>query len=142
MIRLRLASLIDILLDRVNGLWVVLDNIDDISSDLDMKRQLELCSLTDACCSVLNDLYKALNQYRILDSKLISIGDKSRYVWKRLRWEPEEIKALRSRITSNITLLTNFYGGITWSGPSILDLKNLSVTDGCQELITSHEARC
>jgi hypothetical protein len=34
-------------------------------------------------------------------------------VWKRLKWEPEDIQELRSRINSNITLLNAFNGRLT-----------------------------
>ena len=34
-------------------------------------------------------------------------------VWKRLKWEPEDIRELRSRINSNITLLNAFNGRLT-----------------------------
>jgi Cdc6-like AAA superfamily ATPase len=34
-------------------------------------------------------------------------------VWKRVKWEPDDIKEFRSRITANITLLNAFNGRIT-----------------------------
>jgi hypothetical protein len=38
---------------------------------------------------------------------------KVRRGWKRLRWEPEDIKELRVRIISNISLLDVFNGQLT-----------------------------
>jgi hypothetical protein len=35
-------------------------------------------------------------------------------VWKRLKWEPEDIKQLRSRISTNIGLLNAFTSLLTW----------------------------
>jgi len=42
-----------------------------------------------------------------------SVGKKVKRVWKRFRWEPEDIKELRSRINSNVALLNAFNGQLT-----------------------------
>ena len=70
------------------------------------------------CCNVLNTLKETLDKYQELDSDpkcsgTKSFGFKFRRVWKRLRLEPEDITELRSRITSNITLLNTFNGQLT-----------------------------
>ena len=66
----------------------------------------------------LKTLDKTLEKYQELGSDPKDCDPKSfrfkvRRGWKRLRWEPEDIKELRSRITSNITLLNAFYGQLT-----------------------------
>jgi hypothetical protein len=45
---------------------------------------------------------------------------KLKRVWKRLKWEPEDIRELRSRITSNVNLLNTFNGRL--NRDSILEL--------------------
>jgi hypothetical protein len=42
-----------------------------------------------------------------------SVGKKVKRVWKRFKWEPEDIKELRSRINSNVALLNAFNGQLT-----------------------------
>lgn len=41
------------------------------------------------------------------------MSTKAKRVWKRLNWEPEDIRELRDRITSNVLLLSTFLGGIS-----------------------------
>jgi Cdc6-like AAA superfamily ATPase len=54
-----------------------------------------------------------LVKYRGLESKPKSVGKKMRRAWKRLQWEPEDICDLRSRISSNISMLNAFNGQST-----------------------------
>jgi hypothetical protein len=70
------------------------------------------------CYNVLNTLNKTLEKYQELspdpkagDAK--SFRFKIRKGWKRLRWEPEDVKELRSRLTSNVSLLNTFNGQLT-----------------------------
>lgn len=58
-------------------------------------------------------LDKVLINYRGLDSKPKGIGEKSRKVWKRLKWEPDDIKELRLRVVENIGFLNSFSAAIT-----------------------------
>lgn len=57
---------------------------------------------------VLLELEILLDKFRDFSNEPDRISGKLRRVWKRLKWEPEEVKELRSRITSNITLLNAF----------------------------------
>jgi Cdc6-like AAA superfamily ATPase len=57
---------------------------------------------------VLTALEKVLDKYRELDTSPKRIRDKSRRVWKRLKWEPDDIRDLRLRIVSSIGLLNAF----------------------------------
>lgn len=61
---------------------------------------------------MLTALEKVLEKYRDLDTNPKSIRDKSRRVWKRLKWEPDDIRDLRLRIVSSIGLLNAFNGTI------------------------------
>ena len=69
--------------------------------------------IADGCRNVLDELEKLLDKYRELDSCPESVGKRVKKVWKRLKWEPEDIQELRNRISSNITLLNAFNGRLT-----------------------------
>lgn len=57
---------------------------------------------------MLSTLNKMLDEYNSLDTNSKSFGDMSRRVLKRFKWDPEDVKYLRSRIVSNIDLLNAF----------------------------------
>jgi hypothetical protein len=80
--------------------------------DLTGDKAERLREIAAGCREVLETLDRTLKKYQELspthkDSKP---KDKIRRVWKRLKWEPDDIIALRNRITSNISLLNTFYG--------------------------------
>jgi Cdc6-like AAA superfamily ATPase len=72
-----------------------------------------LYGIADGCRNVLGELEKLLDKYRELDSCPESVSKRMKKVWKRLKWEPEDIQELRNRISSNITLLNAFDGRLT-----------------------------
>jgi hypothetical protein len=55
----------------------------------------------------------ALDKYRELEHRGGSLNIRVKKVWKRLKWEPEDVRELRDQITSNVTLLNTFLGGIS-----------------------------
>jgi hypothetical protein len=67
------------------------------------------------CRNVLEELKDTLEKHQELDSnsKARTFARKARRVWKRVKWEPDDIKEFRSRITANVTLLNAFNGRIT-----------------------------
>ncbi len=67
----------------------------------------------EGCHNVLTSLNKKLEKYQELGSDSKGFCCNVRTGWKRLRWEPGEVKELRSRITSSISLLTAFNGRLT-----------------------------
>jgi hypothetical protein len=77
---------------------------------LTSQQQTELQDIAEGCRNVLIKLKETLEKYQELDSNPKTFGRKTQKVWKRLKWEPEDIKELRSRIISNITLLNAFHG--------------------------------
>jgi hypothetical protein len=99
-------------LDRVKSLSNVLRDIDDLlpERELTSQQQTELYDIAKGCRNVLKTLDETLEKYHELDSNPKAFGRKARRVWKRLKWEPEDIKELRSRIIANITLLNAFQG--------------------------------
>jgi len=99
-------------LDRVKSLSKFLRDIDDLlpERELTSQQQTELDDIAKGCRSVLKNLNETLEKYHELDSNPKPLGRKARRVWKKLKWEPEDIKELRSRIIANITLLNAFQG--------------------------------
>jgi hypothetical protein len=102
---------------RVRSLSIILDDVKVVlpQRDLTSERRKELVSITVGCYNVLNELDEALGKYQELGSDPKDCDSKSfrfkfRAGWKRLRWEPDDVKELRSRITSNISLLNAFNG--------------------------------
>ena len=81
--------------------------------DITEIHKKNLFDIAAGCRSALEDLQKLQNKYSSLLSQADGIKGKSRRAWKRLTWEPDDIRDLRSRITSNITLLNSFIAGFT-----------------------------
>jgi hypothetical protein len=92
-------------INRVKGLSNVLRDIEDtfLEHELTVQQEAELQDIANGCKNDLSTLQVKLTEYRELDST-----NRTRRVWKRLKWEPEDIRELRSRITSNISLLNAF----------------------------------
>jgi hypothetical protein len=105
---------------RVRSLSHIIEDVKVVlpQRDLTSEQREELGNITVGCSNVLNTLKETLDKYQELDSDPKgsdpkSFGFKFRKVCKRLRLEPEDIQELRSRITSNITLLNAFNGQLT-----------------------------
>lgn len=83
--------------------------------DLTAQQKAELRVISDGCLDVLQKLEQTLAKYSELSLAPSSSDVKNRVkrAWKRLKWEPEDIKELRSRIVANVTLLNAFQGKIT-----------------------------
>jgi len=95
------------LIYRVRSLSIILDDVKIVlpQRDLNSEQRKELANVIVGCYNILNSLNKTLEKYQELDSDAKDFDPKSfrfkfRRAWKRLTWEPEEVKELRSRITS------------------------------------------
>ena len=77
------------------------------------EEKTKLRDIAECCRNVLDDLDRILDNYRELSSAPESVGKRVKRAWKRLKWEPEDISKLRSRISSNINLLNAFNGRLT-----------------------------
>ena len=102
---------------RVRSLSIILEDIKIVlpHRDLTDEQAKELSSIAEGCHNVLKALDITLEKYQELgsdtrDCDLKSFRFKVRRGWKRLVLEPEDLKELRNRITSNITLLNAFNG--------------------------------
>jgi hypothetical protein len=97
-------------LDRVRGLSIILQDVDIVISERELNEQQkkDLKVIFNACHNVLDELEGMLYKYSELDLRQRGISQKVERVWKRLTWEPDDIRELRSRITLNVTLLNSF----------------------------------
>lgn len=96
--------------DEVRSLSIILQDVEVVLSEQELNTQekTEMKEIADGCRNVLDKLEKTLDKYGELKSSPESVGKKVKRVWKRLKWEPEDIRELRSRIVANITLLNTF----------------------------------
>ena len=101
--------------NRVKSLSIVLQDIDDIlpARDLTSHQQTELGNIVKHCESVLEELNEIVIKFKELDPIAKSLDRKPRRVWKRFKWDQNDITELRSRISSNILLLNTFSGQIS-----------------------------
>ncbi|KAM0130917.1 hypothetical protein ACHAP3_007144 [Botrytis cinerea] len=108
----------------VRSLSIVLQDIEDELSlpDLDTKQESELKEIVDGCRDVLEKLQRLLSTYGELRSDSRGVGYKAKKVWKRFQWEPDDIKELRSRITTNVAFLNAFRGKFT--NKTLHEIKN------------------
>ncbi|ETS85826.1 hypothetical protein PFICI_03851 [Pestalotiopsis fici W106-1] len=96
----------------IRNLVIVLGDVDvslaahDVSED----QNNNLKEIRESCRGVLEDSRKELSKYLSLDSKGGSLHERTKRVWKRVKWEPDDIRDLRHRITANIVALNSFTG--------------------------------
>ena len=69
--------------------------------------------MASSCNSILEELNQTLDRYRVLERRQSDFTGKLKRVWKRVSLEPEDIRELRSRITSNVVMLEALNGRIT-----------------------------
>jgi len=110
----------------VKSLSNTLRDIEDLLQERDLTdwQNSDLKDIAESCRDVLIDLEKALGRYHNLDASSKSCRGKPRRVWARLTWEPDDIRDLRIRITSNMVLLTAFNGsiiGYSFIAPTLID---------------------
>jgi peptidoglycan hydrolase CwlO-like protein len=85
----------------VRALSIVLQDADVAFSnqELNADQWRDLEEIDKGCQNVLDDLQRILDKNTELSSESGSVGKRIKRVWKRLKWDPEDIKKLRSRIT-------------------------------------------
>ena len=104
--------------DEAKGLSNVLRDLDNIIPDRNLSQEqvVDLQDNLHTCKNLLNDLDITLDKYQILDENgPRTLNAKSRRIWKRLKWEPADIKELRDRLASTVSLLNAFSGSIAIS---------------------------
>ena len=100
---------------RVIGLSNVLRDIENVQSQQELTdwQKKALIPVLKECHNVLIALGKVVDEkYCLTPSNSRSFRDKSRRVWKRVTWEPDDVRELRSRVALNISLLNAFNGSL------------------------------
>ena len=96
---------------RVRSLSYVLGDIEVLfdQGEIEAHQIKRLEAIAEGCQKLLAELETALTKYiELRDDNLKGLSRRARRVWKRLKWEPDEIRDFRSRISSNISLLNAF----------------------------------
>ena len=93
----------------------MLRDLDDVFPERSLtdQQKADLKHNLQGCENVLIDLNKVLDKYHELGNVAGQTAKKSRRIWKRLTYEPEDVAGLRSRLSSNIGLLNSFSGSIS-----------------------------
>jgi hypothetical protein len=98
---------------RVRSLSIILQNVEIELSERDLTddKAKSLREIVKECHKVLETLDKTLDKYQGLSPNHKDSKPKGKIlrVWKRLKWEPDDIISLRNHIISNITMLNTFY---------------------------------
>ncbi|KAK5218704.1 hypothetical protein LTR72_008643 [Exophiala xenobiotica] len=96
-----LAAETKLLQNIVNDIDAQIEDDDDIADDVRQALQ----SAVENCVSVLKDLNALLNSHTELTSEPGPARKIHQRVWKRLKWNFDEVNKLRSRLSSSIQLL-------------------------------------
>ncbi|RMJ13402.1 hypothetical protein CDV36_006950 [Fusarium kuroshium] len=101
--------------NEVRSLSIVLSDVEVTvsESELDAYQRNDLQHVINSCRDVLERLEDTLDKYRDLHADKGILGSRVKKAWKRINWEPDDIRELRERITLNTTLLNTFLGGIS-----------------------------
>ncbi|KAF7116945.1 hypothetical protein CNMCM5793_005575 [Aspergillus hiratsukae] len=108
--------------DEVRNLTIVMNDVQiDLSSNsLSNEQQKELQEIAASCRNVLTGIKKTIERY-----SAINAPHSFKRVWKRLKWEPDDVRDLRNRLCSNIGLLNAINVRITRDGIlELLEYKN------------------
>lgn len=99
---------------RVRSLSIVLEDTEKAISkrDFSSEESARLVSILDGCKNTLTELQVTLDKYKELESKQKKTLSKTKRTWKRLKFEPEDIRELRDRVSDNISLLNIFATGM------------------------------
>jgi hypothetical protein len=85
------------------------------SRDLKAEEKTELQKIIASCRNLLTETAKTIDNYKELGANSNDAKNVLKRAWKRIRWEPEDIRDLRLRISSNVGLLNSFNGRIVCS---------------------------
>lgn len=95
----------------MRSLHIVLQDVQEFLNEHDdtiETRKNDIREITSSCKRVLEDIQTTLDKNSPLETREDGVRRRARRVWGRLKWNPDEIRDLRSRIISNITLLNSF----------------------------------
>lgn len=75
-------------------------------SDLTPQQETNLKQAMGTCEAVLHDLQAVCDKFSHLDTSQGQSRKSIRRIWKQLKWEPNEARELRERLSSSIAMLT------------------------------------
>lgn len=86
----------------------------DILTERSLSRAqaAELSQVATACTNLQEELQVTLERYRVLERRPTDLSGKLKKAWKRVAWEPDDVRDIRGRITSNVTILEALNGRI------------------------------
>ncbi|GIC89807.1 ankyrin repeat domain-containing protein [Aspergillus udagawae] len=85
------------------------------SKELNVQEKTELQRIIGSCRNLLAETEWTIDKYKELDADSNNAKNILKRAWKRLSWEPEDIRDLRLRISSNVGFLNSFNGRIVCS---------------------------
>jgi chromosome segregation ATPase len=80
---------------------------------LSEKQTQDLSSLAQGCRNVLIELDTKLKKHENLGTNPQSLIARSQKAWHKIKWDQDEIRELRDRITSNTGLLNAFNASLS-----------------------------
>ncbi|KGQ02961.1 Ankyrin-3 [Beauveria bassiana D1-5] len=96
--------------DRISSesLSIVLQDTEIVLSgcETDETQKAHLQEIACRCHKALLDLEKAVGKYSELKPAGQNIEEKVKRVWKRLQWEPQDVRDVRDQLTWNVSLLS------------------------------------
>jgi hypothetical protein len=97
----------------VRNLSIVANDIKiDLSNTiLSSEQHTQLREIESSCRDVLADIERMIEKY-----SAVNAPHSFKRAWKRLRWEPDDVRDLRTRLCSNVGLLNAINGRITREG--------------------------
>ncbi|KAL8789145.1 MAG: hypothetical protein Q9195_006966 [Heterodermia aff. obscurata] len=102
--------------DEVKSLSNVLRDLEDVIPERNItdQQKTDLEEALQVCRNTLTALDQVLDKYHDLapPAGRNGLAQKSRRLWKRLTFEPEDVSNLRLRLTSNISLFNAFVGSL------------------------------
>ena len=99
----------------MRSLAIILEDVEILLSEQEITeiQGKNIRNIADDCQRVLESVKTTLNSYSSLESRGTDTRTIAKRVWKRLTWEPNDIRDLRIQITSHVTLLHSFVEGYT-----------------------------
>ncbi|PTB48044.1 hypothetical protein M431DRAFT_535830 [Trichoderma harzianum CBS 226.95] len=100
--------------DDVRGFSIVLQDVEANYTDLGLEQTQEYQEVVTSCKHLLEQLKKSLEKYSGV-AEAAKSGKKAgiKRVWKRLKWEPDDIRDIRSQISFKIATLRSLNDQVT-----------------------------
>jgi hypothetical protein len=89
--------------------------VEDAASEenLSARQDESLQEILLGCHALLNDMTRLVTDFSTVESVQVNLGGKARRVWKRLKWDPNEVRDLRARLISTNSLLHSYLSSLS-----------------------------